>query len=98
MQLTLPGPPDPWRLGAIEVGLYSAVTLYQMGHQLTGATAEGLRSAAGILFDETCGTVPFLELIWLLLHRPPPPPPPWLSMLVFPARCWALRWLRSSRN
>jgi hypothetical protein len=75
--------PDPWRLGAIEVGLYGAITLHQIGQRLSGAAAEGIRSAAQVLFEETCGAVSVSELIWLLLHRPPPPMPPWLSTLAF---------------
>jgi hypothetical protein len=75
--------PDPWRLGAIEVGLYGAIVLHQMGQKLSGGVAESLRLAALALFDETCGVIPHSELIWLLLHRQPPPMPPWLTSLVF---------------
>jgi hypothetical protein len=75
--------PDPWRLGSIEAGLYGAIRLYQLGQQVTGPVAGGFGSAAEFLFDETCGSVPLSELIWLLLHQPPPPPPPWLETLVF---------------
>jgi hypothetical protein len=75
--------PDPWRLGTVEIGLYGAITLYQMGRLVSGPVAEGYTSAAGILFDDTCGTVPLSELIALLLHRPPPPPPQWLNVLTF---------------
>src|SRR5262245_60228958 len=38
--------PDPWRLGAIEVGLYGAIALYQLGKRLSGEAAKGIRSAA----------------------------------------------------
>lgn len=88
-QANLPGQevfgpePDPWRLGTIEVGLYGAITLYQTGSRLSGAVAEDLCSAALVLFDETCGSMPPSELIWLLLHRAPPLPPPWLRTLTF---------------
>ncbi|HVH77884.1 MAG TPA: hypothetical protein VM782_00715 [Stellaceae bacterium] len=75
--------PDPWRLGTVEVGLYGAITLYQIGRLVSGPAAEGFGSAAESLFDDTCGSIPISELIWLLLHRPPPPPPQWLSQLTF---------------
>jgi hypothetical protein len=75
--------PDPWRLGVLEVGLYGAITLYQLGQRLSGSVGEEIRSAASVVFDDTCGTIPLSELIWILLHRPPPPPPPWLSQLSF---------------
>lgn len=75
--------PDPWRLGAICVGLYGAIALYQMGCRLSGAAAKDIRSAAFVLFDEICGPVPSSELIWLLLNHPPPAPPPWLNALLF---------------
>jgi hypothetical protein len=75
--------PDPWRLGSVEVGLYGAIRLHQLGRQVTGPVAGGFGSAAEFLFDETCGSVPLSVLIWLLLHQPPPPPPPWLETLVF---------------
>jgi hypothetical protein len=75
--------PDPWRLGAIEVGLYGAIALYQMGQKLSGEVAESLRLAAQVLFDEICRDIPLSELIWLLLHRQPPPMPPWLTSLIF---------------
>ena len=75
--------PDPWRLGAIEVGLYGAIALYQMSQKLSGAVAETIRLAALALFDETCSVIPLSELIWLLLHRQPPPTPPWLNSLIF---------------
>jgi len=75
--------PDPWRLGVIEIGLYGAITLNQTGRLVGGPAAEAFTSAANILFDDTCGTVPLAELIWLLLHRPPPPPPQWLNVLTY---------------
>jgi hypothetical protein len=77
--------PDPWRLGAIEVGLYGAIRLHQLGQKLSGALAEDIRSAAVVLFEDTCSAVPISELIWVLLHRPPPPMPPWLTSLTFAA-------------
>jgi len=75
--------PDPWKLGAVEVGLYSAITMHQMGQLVSGPAAEGFTTAASVLFDETCGTIPLSELIWILLHRPPPPAPQWLGMLSY---------------
>jgi hypothetical protein len=82
--------PDPWRIGAIEVGLYGAIRLHQLGQKLPGIIAEGILSAALVLFDETCNTVPLSELVWVLLHRPPPPMPPWLTSLTFAAEMLAL--------
>jgi hypothetical protein len=73
--------PEPWRLGVIEVGLYGAIALNQTGRIVSGPAAGGYASAASALFDETCGTVPLSELIWILLNRPPPPPPQWLNVL-----------------
>jgi hypothetical protein len=81
--------PDPWRLGMMEVGLYGAISLHQAGRSVSGPAAEGYATAAAVLFDETCGTVPLSELIWLLLHRPPPPPPQWLSGLTYAAETLA---------
>jgi hypothetical protein len=75
--------PDPWRLGAVEVGLYGAIALHQMAQRLSGGAADSVRSAALAVFDDTCSAVSPSELIWLLLHRPPPPMPRWLSALVF---------------
>ena len=75
--------PDPWVLGAVEIGLYGAISLHQAARLVSGPATEGLRSAAAVLFDDTCGSVPLSELIWLLLHRPPPPPPQWLNVLTF---------------
>jgi hypothetical protein len=75
--------PDPWRLGAVEVGLYGAIALHQMAQKLSGGAADSIRSAALAVFDDTCGGISPPELIWLLLHRPPPRMPPWLSALVF---------------
>jgi len=75
--------PEPWRLGIIEVGLYGAITLHQLGRLVTGPSAEALTTAAEILFEDHCGTIPLSELIWILLHRPPPPPPQWLNVLTF---------------
>jgi hypothetical protein len=64
--------PDPWMLGQVEVGLYAAIALYQLG-------AAG---AAQRIFDDTC-PLPISELIRMLLNRPPPPPPPWLRQIMF---------------
>jgi hypothetical protein len=75
--------PEPWRLGNVAVGLYGAIALQQMSRRVSGHAAEGFASAASILFDETCGTVPLSELIWLLLHQPPPPPPQWQNALTY---------------
>lgn len=75
--------PDPWRLGAVEVGLYAAIALHQIAQKLSGGAADSMRSAAVAVFDDTCGAISPSELIWLLLHRPPPPMPRWLSSLVF---------------
>lgn len=81
---SLAGPqPDPWRLAAVEAGLYAAIRLHQLGRQVTGPIAREFGAAAEIVFGDTCGSVPLSVLIWLLLHRPPPPPPPWLDTLVF---------------
>lgn len=79
---SLAGPqPDPWRIGGIEVGLYAAIRLHQLGGQVKGPAANEFGSAAETVFDDTCGSVPLSVLIWLLLHQPPPPP--WLDTLVF---------------
>src|SRR5579859_73896 len=74
--------PDPWAIGRIEVGLYGAIRLHQIGMTVTGPMAEALSSGAEFLFDDTCGSVPLSELIWILLHLPPPPPPWWLQQIV----------------
>src|SRR5207302_8439050 len=38
----LSGPiPDPWRLGMMEVGLYGAISLHQLGRSVSGPAAEG---------------------------------------------------------
>jgi hypothetical protein len=75
--------PDPWRAGVIEVGLYSAISLYQMGRRVSGPTGQAFSDAGVNLLEETCGNIPLSELIWILLHRPPPPPPPWWTVLAF---------------
>jgi hypothetical protein len=73
--------PEPWRLGVVEVGLYGAIALHQTGRIVPQAISEAYTSAASALFDETCGSIPLSELVWILLNRPPPPPPQWLNML-----------------
>jgi len=75
--------PDPWRVGVVEVGLYGAINLYQMGRRLSGPTSQAFTAAGLGLLEETCGNIPLSELLWILLHRPPPPPPPWWTILSF---------------
>jgi len=60
--------PNPWRQGTVEVGLYGAITLYQLAQRVAGPTSEALGAAAEALFSDTCGTVPLSVLIWFLLH------------------------------
>lgn len=74
--------PNPWRQGTVEVGLYGAITLYQLAQRVTGQVSEGLSAAAEALFTDTCGTVPLSVLIWFLLQRPPPAPP-WLQQIMY---------------
>ncbi|GGF09811.1 hypothetical protein GCM10011611_14160 [Aliidongia dinghuensis] len=61
----------------------AAIRLHQIGAAVTGPMAEAFSSGAEMLFDDTCGSVPLSELIWILLHRPPPPPPWWLEQIAF---------------
>jgi hypothetical protein len=82
--------PEPWRLGVVEVGLYGAIALHQTGRIVPQAMADAYGSAASALFDETCGTVPLSELIWILLNRPPPRPPQWLNVLTSAGETLAL--------
>jgi len=80
--------PNPWRQGTVEVGLYGAITLYQLAQRVTGQASEGLSAAAEALFTDTCGTVPLSVLIWFLLQRPPPAPP-WLQQIMYAAEMLA---------
>src|SRR4051812_39523708 len=81
--------PEPWKLGEVEVGLYAAIALYQLGQG--SSLGEQATGAAQRIFDDTCGTVSFSMLIWILLHRPPPPPPPWLQQITFLAEMARLK-------
>lgn len=80
--------PNPWRQGTVEVGLYGAITLYQLAQRVAGPTSEALGAAAEALFSDTCGTVPLSVLIWFLLQRPPPAPP-WLQQIMHAAEMLA---------
>ena len=73
--------PQPWAVARVEVGLYAAISLYQLGKTVAGPAGEAFGSAADSLFDDTCGSVPLSVLIWLLLHQPPPPS--WLQQVTF---------------
>lgn len=75
--------PNPWRIGGIAASLYAAIALSQAAQRLGGAEGGQIETFAQAMYDDYCGTVPFSELLWILLHIPPPPPDPWLREFLY---------------
>ncbi len=79
--------PQPWRVNETEAVFWQSVRLFQAGQRLSQAAGAGgetggrMMSAATVLFDEYCGSVPLSDLLAWLNHRPPPPPP-WLDVIM----------------